>query len=64
MSMKELLRVALDAKDIRQACADWARVRVAEGERPHEFKASGIADDAACTVIVSNKRDRKPKAKP
>lgn len=62
MAMKLLLKVALGAKEVREACALWARERVAATEE-QTFAAFGIPDDLAVTVEVRKApAPRKPKS--
>lgn len=62
--MKEVMRVAMDAAQIRAACAAFAADRVVAGTSDHSFTATGIDDDASCVVVVTPKRVRKPKVQP
>lgn len=61
MAMKLLLKVTLDAKQVREACALWARERIG-GTEAATFAALGIADDMVVTVEVRKAQaPRKPK---
>ena len=51
MAMKLLLKVTLDAKQIREACVEWAEARTGITEAS-TFAAIGIADDMVVTVEV------------
>lgn len=63
MAMKELLRVSLTAKQIREACAEWAEGRTNVADDGVGVKVHGIADDATVEIVYTKPRaPRKPKA--
>ena len=51
MAMKLLLKVTLDAKQVREACIEWAEARTGITEAS-TFAAAGIPDDLVITVEV------------
>lgn len=56
MAMKELLRITLNAKQIRAACEAWAFERTALSASDVTGAVEGIADDAAVAVVFSKRR--------
>lgn len=55
----ELLRIALSAKQIREACIEWAFARTSvEDCRP---TVEGLADGTEYVVVFTKKRTRKVK---
>lgn len=56
MAMKELLKVTLDAKQVREACEAWAFERTAMDAAQVIGSVGGIADDAVVTVTFSKRR--------
>ena len=61
--MKELLRVTLGARQVREACAAFAAAHLANnGEMAAEIE--GIADEVQVSVIFRKKRERQPRTKP
>ena len=62
MAMKLLLKVTLDARDVREACALWARERIGSAEE-QTFATLGVPDDLSVTVEVRKApAPRKPKS--
>lgn len=57
---KELLRVTLSAKQVREACEEYVAARTAIVE-PSTFAVGYDGDNIE--VVISKKRERKPQAK-
>ena len=63
MAMKELLRVAMNERQVKQACEDWARSRArADGAAAQTTLVSGENQVVAAEVIFLKKRERKVRA--
>ena len=65
--MRELLRVAMNDKQVREACEQWARSRTNTGNET-AAQVVVLGNGAASTVVLEveviflKKRERKPKA--
>ena len=68
MAMRELLRVAMSEKQVKEACEQWARTRTNTGESTAAQVTFGGAPEVAlikeitAEVIFLKKRERKPRA--
>jgi hypothetical protein len=64
MGMRELLRVAMSEKQVKEACEQWARSRTNTGNGTAAQMLLDIAADGVVTaeVIFLKKRERKPRA--
>lgn len=56
--MKELLRVAMSARQVREACEEWAWQRCGLNAESTSGAVTGVADDCAVQVVFSKKRVR------
>lgn len=54
--MKELLRIAMSAKQVREACAEWAEKRGSVEDA--SIAVDGLPADIAVSVVFSKKRAR------
>jgi hypothetical protein len=64
MAMRELLRVSMNERQVRQACEDWARSRSrADGAAASVIflPADAANPDVTAEVIFTKKRERAPK---
>lgn len=68
MSMKELLRVAMNERQVKQACEDWARSRsraddaAAQVELCADFGGTEQVQSLSAEVVFTKRRERKAKA--
>lgn len=60
--MKELLRVSMNAKQIREACQQWAMTRATTEELVPAVSVEGIPDDLHVDCVFSKQRAPKKKA--
>lgn len=63
--MRELLRVAMNMKQLHEACAQWARARTNSGNETVAQAQITLDEKGApigAEVIFLKKRERKPKA--
>lgn len=60
----QLLRIAMDAKQVREACADWIRSRTpAEYDADARFRVEGLDPKTVLIVVIGKKRASPRKAK-
>ena len=61
--MRELLRVAMNDKHVREACEQWARSRTNTGNGTAAQVSLAIAETGlSAAVVFLKKRERKPRA--
>jgi hypothetical protein len=66
MGMRELLRVAMNERQVREACEDWARSRARTDDTAAmvtlAVNGAYATQPVSAEVIFTKKRERKPKA--